>query len=106
MRAKSAAPLKRGRPRKVRPQFGDPTAPGMSLRDIGLCLGVQPRELSRWKTMAALPKDQVEAYLSRPGKIPKSHEVELLARRHIGKSCPVVVRSCPHCGLPLRITSE
>jgi hypothetical protein len=101
----SAPKAKRGRPRKVRPQFGDPTAPGMSLRDVGLCIGVQPRELSRWITMSKLPKDQLQAYLARPG-IPKSHEVELLARRHIGKSCPVVVRSCPHCGLPLRIKSE
>jgi hypothetical protein len=100
-----APKAKRGRPRKVRPKRGDPTAPGMSLRDIGICLGVQPRQLSQWIMMSQLPKDQVEAYLARPG-IAKSHEVELLARRHVGKSCPVVVRSCPHCGKPLRITSE
>jgi hypothetical protein len=105
----TTANAKRGRPRKVRPEPGTLVAPGMSRRDCASALGLSRNELSRWMVMAEAPADAVEEYFAEcrdNNRIPKARDIELLARRQAGKACPVVVRSCPHCGKPLRIGDQ
>lgn len=89
-----------GRPRKQRPALGSEIKAGMSHRDIASALGISRQGFERWLMMATLPKEDFEAYLAdcnEKGKIPSSREVELLARRHAGKSTERE-RRCPHCG--------
>lgn len=50
--------------RKIRPKFGDKVVKGMSVRDIGACLGLSTGTISRWKRLAQIPRDTFEAILA------------------------------------------
>jgi transposase len=91
----------RGRPRKARVKRGDPITPGMSRREVETALGLTRGTASRWITMSELPRGDFEAYMARcdaENRIPRSREVELLARRQAGKSVKPREHRYPHCG--------
>ena len=92
---------KRGRPRKVRPNLGDPIAPGMSLRDIEAATGVRRSFLRQCLAVAAIPDYEADALIESDGFEGVSQLVNL-GRRRTGKSTEYT-RCCPHCGMPLRI---
>lgn len=94
----SAPRIRKGRPRKVRPQLGDPLRPGMSLRDIAAATGANRKFLAR-----ALAYAEIDAAtFDRIVESDQVDQIKILARRRTGKAIDYV-RRCPHCYMPLKI---
>lgn len=94
----AASKGKRGRPRKTIPTT---VAECTSLRDYARVLGVDRKELTRWKLIASIPEEEFERLVEADEPATVSSLV-LVARRRAGKHTERV-RRCPHCQMPLRI---
>jgi hypothetical protein len=92
---------KPGRPRKVRPERGDPLFMGESLRDIAAATGTTRRFLTMARLVGTIPEESLERMIESENP-PTARELELLARRRAGKTS-MYERRCPHCGGLLRI---
>ena len=91
---------RRGRPKKERPQRGDPVTPGMSARDIAVALGMSRRFIATCLDFAAIPPEEFEATVE--GDDFSFTELRKLARSRANKSL-WYERTCPHCGGLVRI---
>jgi hypothetical protein len=98
---------KRGRPKKQRPNLGDPVRAGMSNRDIAAALGVSRKQLAFWCDLATIPDEEFEEALRIAHRNYREMMAELrrLARARAGKSI-WYERHCPHCGGLLKIEAQ
>lgn len=93
----------RGRPKKQRPQLGDPINPEMSIRDLAAATGFTRKQVALLLDLRHVTEDEWEQVIE-PAKNPLA-EMRKLARARAGKSI-WYERRCPHCGGLLEIEAQ
>lgn len=87
--------------RKIRPAFGTPVSADMSARDLAAALGLSTAEISRWKRLSEVPKEDFEAALAsyNPRKQPRLSAQRIIdLSRGWDRSAVRRAKCCPHCG--------
>jgi hypothetical protein len=97
---------KRGRPKKQRPNLGDPVRAGMSIRDMSAAFGFSRKQVAFMLDVAAIPDEEFEEVLQAATNYREMKaELRRLARARAGKSI-WYERHCPHCGALLKIEGQ
>jgi len=93
---------RRGRPRKTRPTRGTDITPGMALRDVAAATGVKRSRLELALRVTSIPADEFERVVE-SSDFGAIRQLELLARRHAGKSTKPREHRCPNCAHIIRV---